>query len=51
MIGQHDAAAFSSALENIGWVGLTFGGQYFWGHGVALDNGSAKFILIDFRIE
>jgi hypothetical protein len=48
--GQHDPQAFSASLENIGWVGLTCGGQYFWGHGVALVSGSAKFILIDFRV-
>jgi hypothetical protein len=48
--GQHDPQAFSAALENIGWVGLTYGGQSFWGHGVALASGNAKFILIDFQV-
>jgi len=48
--GQHDPQAFSGALENIGWVGLTCGGHYFWGHGVALAGGSAKLILNDFRV-
>jgi len=48
--GQFDAQAFSAALQNIGWVGMTFGGQYFAGHGVALSAGSAKYILIDYRI-
>jgi hypothetical protein len=48
--GQQDPQAFAAALENIGWVGLTCGGQYFWGHGVALGSGSAKFILIDFQV-
>jgi hypothetical protein len=50
VVGQQDAQAFSQALENIGWVGLTFGGQYFAGHGVAISSGSAKYILIDYSI-
>lgn len=48
--GQYDAQAFSQALENIGWVGVTFGGQYFAGHGVSVSSGSAKYILIDYSI-
>lgn len=48
--GQQDPQAFSAALENIGWVGMTFGGQFFAGHGVSLAGGSAKYILIDFRV-
>jgi hypothetical protein len=49
--GEHDAQAFSQALANVGWVGLTFGGQYFAGHGVAISSGSAEFILIDYSID
>jgi hypothetical protein len=48
--GHQDGEAFSAALRNIGWVGLTYGGQYFWGHGVALAGGNAQFILIDYHI-
>jgi hypothetical protein len=48
--GKQNAQAFSQALEHIGWVGVTFGGQYFAGHGVAISSGSAKYILIDFTI-
>lgn len=48
--GQQDAQAFSSALENIGWVGVTFGGQDFAGHGVALSSGIAKYVLIDLSV-
>jgi hypothetical protein len=48
--GQYNTQEFTSAIENVGWIGLTFGGQFFWGHGVALGNGSAKFILIDFQV-
>lgn len=49
--GQFDAQAFSAALNNIGWVGITFGGQYFAGHGVAISSGYARYILIDFRVD
>ncbi len=49
--GQENAAAFASALANIGWVGVTFGGQYFAGHGVAISGGTAKFVLIGYSIE
>jgi hypothetical protein len=48
--GQYDANEFTNALENIGWIGISFGGQFFWGHGVAMRGGSAKFILIDFQV-
>ena len=48
--GQRNARDFPAALGNIGWVGLTCGGQYFWGHGVALGSGTARFILIDFQM-
>lgn len=48
--GQSNEVAFSGALKNIGWIGLTFGGQYFWGHGVALASGSAKLVLTGFQV-
>jgi len=48
--GKHDQNAFYTALANAGSIGVTCGGQYFWGHGVALTSGSAKFILVDFRV-
>ena len=49
--GQSDQSAFYSALANVGWIGFTCGGQYFWGHGVAMSSGSAKLILIDFHLD
>jgi hypothetical protein len=27
--GQRDAQSFYSALANVGWIGVTCGGQYF----------------------
>jgi hypothetical protein len=49
--GLKDAASFYAALANVGWIGITCGGQYFWGHGVAVGSGSASYILMDFRVE
>ena len=49
--GKSDPNAFYVALNNVGWIGVTCGGQYFWGHGVALDSGNAKFILVDFHAD
>jgi uncharacterized protein YndB with AHSA1/START domain len=48
--GQQDQQAFTAALANVGWVGLTCGGQYFAGHGVALRSGNAKFVLVHFQV-
>lgn len=48
--GSQDPNAFWSALANVGWFGLTFGGQNCAGHGVALSSGSAKFVLIGYEV-
>lgn len=48
--GQNNAQAFSDFLRNIGWVGVTFGGQYFAGHGVAISGGSATYTLIGYTV-
>ena len=48
--GKFDTKAFESALANVGWFGLTFGGQDFAGHGVALTSGTSKFILINYEV-
>jgi hypothetical protein len=47
----YDPAAFYAALANVGWIGVTCGGQYFWGHGVVLSSGSASYVLVDFHVE
>jgi len=48
--GETDPQRFASAWQNVGWVGITFGGQYFWGHGVALSGGTARFVLVEFQV-
>jgi hypothetical protein len=49
--GQRDATSFYAALNNVGWIGVTFGGQKFFGHGVALSGGSARYILVDLAVD
>jgi hypothetical protein len=51
--GNDDAAAlagFRDALQNLGNVGMTFGGGCFFGHGVNVSGGSARFALINYTI-
>jgi hypothetical protein len=49
--GLKDPQSFYAALSNVGWIGVTCGGQYFWGHGVALGGGTASYVLVDFDVE
>jgi hypothetical protein len=46
--GQQNATAFATSFQNVGWIGLTFGGGYFLGPGVTLGAGKATFILVNF---
>jgi len=48
--GEQDPAAFAAALANVGWFGITFGGQQFAGHGVGVTAGSSKFVLINYEV-
>ena len=50
VLGAQDAAEFQAALDNVQWVGFTFGASGGWGHGVNVTQGSARFELLDFRI-
>jgi hypothetical protein len=43
-------AGFSRAMNEVGNIGLTFGGGCFFGHGVAVSGGTARFILTSYRI-
>jgi hypothetical protein len=40
--GQTDAAAFQDTLNNLQYVGVTFGGQSGYGHGVYVQAGTAQ---------
>lgn len=44
-----DGTGFQAAIYDPQAVGLTFGGGCFKGHGVNIDKGSARFILLSFQ--
>jgi hypothetical protein len=48
--GKVDQAQFTNTLNNLGGVGVTFGGTGGWGHGVNLLGGSAQFQVLDASI-
>ena len=51
--GNYDATAlagFRDALANLGHIGMTFGGGCFFGHGVNVSGGTARFVLIGYTI-
>ena len=48
--GEQDRAGFEALLGKIGNVGITFGGGCFFGHGVNVEGGSARFIMSSFAI-
>ena len=51
--GSQDAttlAGFQDALSNLGHVGMTFGGGCFFGHGVNVSGGTARFALVSYTI-
>ena len=41
---------FNDAIKEMGHVGLTFGGGCFYGHGVRVNVGNAKFTLVKFSV-
>jgi hypothetical protein len=49
--GHGNASDFESALMNVGFVGITFGGSDFFGHGVYMRQGTLQFHMIDYRVE
>ena len=51
VLGRRNDAEFNAALNKIGWVGISFGGTYYWGHGVNMLSGKATFELLDYRVE
>jgi hypothetical protein len=48
--GGQDAARFASALSNISHLGITFGADCFYGHGVWMQSGTATARLTEFRV-
>ncbi len=44
-------AQFAAALRNARWIGLTFGGGCFYGHGVNVSGGSARFVITGFTAQ
>jgi hypothetical protein len=49
VFGRHDDAEFGDTLNNLAFVGLTFGGNSFAGHGVNMASGSASLVLLDYH--
>jgi hypothetical protein len=49
--GQTDATGFAAALDNVQYMGFTFGGKYFAGHGVWTTSGSASFKVNSFSVQ
>ena len=44
------AAEFRAALQNVGNIGMTFGGGCFAGHGVNITGGTARFTLTNYSL-
>jgi len=50
-VGTADPQGFDDAMAHPGFVGLTFGGGCFFGHGVWLQSGAARMLVRDFSIQ
>jgi hypothetical protein len=48
--GQRDKEGLQRLLANLGRVGITFGGDCFFGHGVNVSGGTARFIMREFGL-
>ena len=49
-VGDQDTttiAGFDQALENANYLGVTFGGGCFFGHGVNISGGTAQFKILN----
>ena len=49
--GNVDIANWNNAIRNVSSIGLTFGGNYFFGHGVYVTGGTARFTIEKFEIQ
>jgi len=50
-LGTSDPIRFAAALADPMTIGLTFGGGCFFGHGVYIDGGTARFILTSYVVQ
>jgi len=49
--GDVDPIGFAAALAAPGTIGLTFGGGCFFGHGVNVSGGTARFLLTSYTVQ
>ena len=50
VVGERNGSGFKQLLGKMGNIGLTFGGGCFFGHGINVSGGNAKFIVTGFAI-
>jgi hypothetical protein len=48
--GERSEPGLAEMLKNVGNIGVTFGGGCFFGHGVNVSGGSARFIMTSFEL-
>jgi hypothetical protein len=51
VFGNQDVKDFTAALSNINYIGLSYGGGCFFGHGVSVNGGEATFTLQSLNVE
>jgi len=49
--GERSGAGFAKTLKRVDNIGLTFGGGCFFGHGVSVTGGTARFLLTRFDLK
>jgi len=49
--GERSGAGFAKTLKRVDNIGLTFGGGCFFGHGVSVNGGTARFLLTRFDLK
>ena len=49
--GERSELGFANVLKNMGHIGVTFGGGCFFGHGVNVSGGAARFIMTRFELK
>jgi hypothetical protein len=51
VLNHSNAVDFDLTLKELGWVGITFGGCNFFGHGMNMYSGSSTITVLDYHIE